>query len=666
MGNSNANFIRARVAPFVAKFGTRLQFDMDMFESLTDVQLIYAISSKVNELVCFDNDTREIVEEFSQLVIEMRDEWNNVKDTFEPQIRDAVNEYFESSTFTDLLSQKVNTAVEGLELNERVSNLEDAKNATDTAIGALQSMTGSLNYDQRPINSPIMEFDFRTQSMCCEDGQNPAIYITEYTAEDNVIIHKVVNGSITQSSGTLALGHANGMAYYNGSIYVATFTSVVVVSASTLQITSTINISAFAISYYDGNFYTLESGTGLCVYDTAFANRQVIGYVYKQSDHVTEQGLCVNANGIYIGQTSITGEGGNLLTHVSHTGEHLGYSVISVNSEIEQVCYAPGDDVFYACQNIVSGCAISMVAIDRLYGTFAEALYAGQFSANTDTDGVTLYVNPSATGNYADGTEEHPFRHVAMLCAITLPDTFTVEVMANSTEDLSLYNFSNITIEAYGNSTSITLPRVTNYGTIRYNYGIYDKAAFYNIGCNIIFSNTRIKLPSGANLFEALYGTSLVLMGCTFDYTDGAWQLCDSLTQWRSCIISGLKCIGDGTTTYTLGGTTGPGCGQRVTCLDTRSTKIFPNAECWAYPTGDSDGADDVFAIGVNCCGYTSGAGRSFFNVAGCTPNRCIQFSQNTDYSLQWRAVSGRQYVQIDGQGNITYPQKSLGEWNNV
>lgn len=110
------SLVKSKLAPFVAKYGTRLKFDMDLFQQLTDVQLIYAMSDKLNEMVCFDNGTRDIAEEFARLVVEIQDEWENVKDSMGPEIIEAVNEvvneYLGSDEFKLVINESVSKAVD--------------------------------------------------------------------------------------------------------------------------------------------------------------------------------------------------------------------------------------------------------------------------------------------------------------------------------------------------------------------------------------------------------------------------------------------------------------------------------------------------------------------------------------------------------------------------
>lgn len=79
--------------PFVARYGTRLNIDLDMFEQLTGVELVYAISAKVNEAVGFDNETREMVEEFTKYI---DGEWKELEETFDTNLVNTVSDKVDS------------------------------------------------------------------------------------------------------------------------------------------------------------------------------------------------------------------------------------------------------------------------------------------------------------------------------------------------------------------------------------------------------------------------------------------------------------------------------------------------------------------------------------------------------------------------------------------
>lgn len=64
--------LSSRLKPFVAKYGTRLNIDVDAFRHLTGVDLLYAISAKLNEVVKFSNDTRVGLLELNEMFVEYK------------------------------------------------------------------------------------------------------------------------------------------------------------------------------------------------------------------------------------------------------------------------------------------------------------------------------------------------------------------------------------------------------------------------------------------------------------------------------------------------------------------------------------------------------------------------------------------------------------------
>lgn len=97
------------LTPFVAKYCTALGYDMDMMRTMSAQELICAMSEKLNEAVCFDNETREMMEQ-------VQEEWENVKDSVGPEIIDAVNEvvneYLASDEFKSVVDESVSQAVD--------------------------------------------------------------------------------------------------------------------------------------------------------------------------------------------------------------------------------------------------------------------------------------------------------------------------------------------------------------------------------------------------------------------------------------------------------------------------------------------------------------------------------------------------------------------------
>lgn len=130
--------LRTRVQPFVAKYGTRLKFDMHMFEELTDVELIYAMSAKINEAVCFDNETREMMEavqeEWRTYEANLTEKVDAAIDKIPSQVTDEVNSYTSSDEFQEQLDATVEPVVE-----KHTQGMQAQITANASAISGLQT-----------------------------------------------------------------------------------------------------------------------------------------------------------------------------------------------------------------------------------------------------------------------------------------------------------------------------------------------------------------------------------------------------------------------------------------------------------------------------------------------------------------------------------------------
>lgn len=130
--------LRTRVQPFVAKYGTRLKFDMHLFEELTDVELIYAMSAKINEAVCFDNETREMMEavqeEWRTYEANLTEKVDAAIDKIPSQVTDEVNRYTSSDEFQKQIDATVEPVVE-----KHTQGMQAQIDANKSAISGLQT-----------------------------------------------------------------------------------------------------------------------------------------------------------------------------------------------------------------------------------------------------------------------------------------------------------------------------------------------------------------------------------------------------------------------------------------------------------------------------------------------------------------------------------------------
>lgn len=125
--------LKNRIRPFVARYGTRLDIDLDMFEQLTGVELIYAISAKINEAVEFDNETREMMEEFTTLITNQQETFEEgMTEKFDTRLPELVagdvNGLVEDGTITELLKPLV------VPFEEQAEQLQSDYDATNARI----------------------------------------------------------------------------------------------------------------------------------------------------------------------------------------------------------------------------------------------------------------------------------------------------------------------------------------------------------------------------------------------------------------------------------------------------------------------------------------------------------------------------------------------------
>ena len=115
------------LTPFIAKYCTVLGMDLDMARTMSGQELICAMSEKLNEVIATTNDAVAAVNA-------MEAEWEIVKDTFAPEIQEAVDDYFASSDFNTELNEKVSQAVAEENLTASVAQLESDVNALQTEL----------------------------------------------------------------------------------------------------------------------------------------------------------------------------------------------------------------------------------------------------------------------------------------------------------------------------------------------------------------------------------------------------------------------------------------------------------------------------------------------------------------------------------------------------
>ena len=90
------------LTPFVAKYCTAFGYDMDMMRTMSGQELICAMSEKLNEAVCFDNETREMQEQ-------VQTEWEGLDERFDTnlaaEVDKKITELVDDGTISYIASQ---------------------------------------------------------------------------------------------------------------------------------------------------------------------------------------------------------------------------------------------------------------------------------------------------------------------------------------------------------------------------------------------------------------------------------------------------------------------------------------------------------------------------------------------------------------------------------
>lgn len=115
------------LTPFVAKYCTALGFDLDMMRTMSAQELICAMSGKLNEAVCFDNETRDLVNEQIPKI-------EAAIESVPAQVSQAVDEFTSSDKFQKQLDATVEPVVE-----KHTQGMQAQIDANKSAITGLQT-----------------------------------------------------------------------------------------------------------------------------------------------------------------------------------------------------------------------------------------------------------------------------------------------------------------------------------------------------------------------------------------------------------------------------------------------------------------------------------------------------------------------------------------------
>ena len=119
------------LTPFVAKYCTALGFDMDMLRTMSAQELICAMSEKLNEVVCFDNETRDLVNEQIPKV-----------DAAIGKIPDLVSQEVDEFTSSAEFQEQIDGSV-GPVVDRKVAGLQSQITANSNAISGMQAQVAT-------------------------------------------------------------------------------------------------------------------------------------------------------------------------------------------------------------------------------------------------------------------------------------------------------------------------------------------------------------------------------------------------------------------------------------------------------------------------------------------------------------------------------------------
>lgn len=201
------------LTPFVAKYCTELGYDMDMLRTMSAQELICAMSGKLNEAVCFDNETREMMEavqeEWRTYEADLTEKVDAAIDKIPSQVTDEVNRYTSSAEFQEQLDATVEPVVK-----KHTQGMQAQIDANKSALTALKSQVAAkadksalteleqavaqnkADFDAAPIglsplyvgfSTPNSESDTQNGAMLCVSVDGVNYRVTEIESYMNTL-----------------------------------------------------------------------------------------------------------------------------------------------------------------------------------------------------------------------------------------------------------------------------------------------------------------------------------------------------------------------------------------------------------------------------------------------------------------------------------------------
>lgn len=402
------------------------------------------------------------------------------------------------------LIEYVNNYFDNLDITEEVRQIL-YEMAADGTLGEaiknyfLKALT-SNDIDIQPVHSYIIE-DGRAdgishyvvyQSMTYTPYDTLVVVSNDETEiGDDVMLREIdiSDGSVIRSA-VLPGGHANGITYADGYLYIAWMSAAGVatdqiskVNYNTLALDSYIgaghNISGIAYNPDKNIFYCkgIRAGNDYPIY-TYDANFNLTGSILLSVDFAPD--LVMNQdidyyNGMIVGIGAFPSAfiffdaDTRELVRVYNPDQRIGVGVPF--NEPETLVYAGGD--FYTC---------AFARLDNHYGynviakvNFQKNVYDGYIKNNRYSGNFNLYVDGSYTSPDMDGSEARPFGHIGLATAVLQSYThvttpITVYCKKDTTVgSYSAHDISNVAIVPYGDTgtyytmTSCRIARHSNF-----------------------------------------------------------------------------------------------------------------------------------------------------------------------------------------------------------
>lgn len=418
------------------------------------------------------------------------------------------------------LQEYVNTYFDSLDVQAEVDNKLDEM----AGAGELDVLLRGCDFLEEMLIHPLGFYSNGLQPQGSERyTYNDVTYIAvAFSAEDEnndqvVIFDASTLAVVNEISGNF--GHCNGMAYYNGKLYIArgggnaTRTNEInIIDLSDFTISSiTTGYPIFAIAYQGGNFYCLGSLQSRAVYlfDTSFNYLSQIRIEYVGANQW--QGMMVDQLYIYI--VNYRGSGDQGIDGIGvyfKNGKQKAFVKALTNLEIEDIS-ANGFN-FSMTAFTGGGCLFFSAKLNASVANLGRLSNMHDLKMPTADKSVVFYVDKTYNGTRQDGTQARPFSSWTLLVQSAL-----------------FKAYSTITIHFKGDfsDTDIFLPTLEGLRTVHFIGDDYEtdgatvKSVIASIrigaGYNVEIENLKFTGFIDNRGAVSLKNVNLYMTGCAFE-----------------------------------------------------------------------------------------------------------------------------------------------------